>query len=456
MIRFSIRSWFGWCAAGRTGPGRVIGAGALPIFAGLFWGNVVVTAAESGVITLREARDVAYQRNWDLLASRADVDIATAQALVARQFANPTLAVSSTKVPVNGHDAGTVLGNSVFNRSYDTITAFNQLIEIGGKRRARQASAQAGVVSAQYRLEDAHRQLNLAVSRAYVAVLAAETNTRIQRESAASLRREADIAATRLRAGDISAADKQQIEIVAERLELDAARAETEAQTARIQLQILLGVNLPDGTIRLADDLNALAGSGVEAVPVAESAGAERPDVAAARADLKRAEAEYRLAKANRIPDPTFLVQYEHEPPDKANTLGFGVSFPLPLWNRNQGAIAAAAAARRQAELNADRVAAQGAAELATARQAYQGARQRQEQYSRVIVPQSAAVRQSVTFAYDRGGASLLDLLNAQRNDNEVRLAEAQAAADAAVRLAEFEAARFSISSNPTRPAKVP
>ena len=43
-----------------------------------------------------------------------------------------------------------------------------------------------------------------------------------------------------------------------------------------------------------------------------------------------------------RSPDPTLLVQYEREPPDQANTLGFGISFPLPLWNRNKGGILAA------------------------------------------------------------------------------------------------------------------
>jgi len=418
--------------------------------------SFVARAGEPGGLHLVEARELAFQRNWDLLAARADVDLATAQTLIARQLPNPTLAVSTTKAPVNGRGAGTVLGNSVFNRSYDTITAFNQLMEIGGKRRARKDSAQAGVVAAGYRLEEARRQLTLAVTRAYVAVLVAETNTRIQRDSAASLRREADIAATRLKAGDISSADKQQIEIAADRLELEAGRAETEAQNARIQLQILLGVAQPDGLLQLADDLNVLAGGSADEPKESGPESANRPDVAAARAELKRAEAEYRLARANRVPDPTFLVQYEHEPPDKANTLGFGVSFPLPLWNRNQGAIAAAEATRKQAELNAARVMAQGRAELATARQNYQNARQRRENYARGIVPKSSTVRQAVTFAYDRGGASLLDLLNAQRNDNEVRLAEAQATAEAAVARAELEAAQFSSPSSPFPTAKLP
>lgn len=409
----------------------------------------------SGGVSLSEAQGLALSRNWDLLAARADVDFATAQSWVARQLPNPTLAASMAKVPADGRHAATTLGNGVFQRSYDTIAAFNQLVEVGGKRRARKDSAREGLAASQYRLEDARRQLVLAVTRAYVAARVAETGARIQRDSAASLRREADIAGTRLRAGDISVAEKQQIEIAADRLELDAARAEADARAARVQLQVLLGVPKPDGVVELSDTLESLAARPPEGGGAAPPAGL-RPDVAAAEADVRRAEADYRLAKANRVPDPTFLVQYEREPPDQANTLGFGVSLPLPLWNRNQGAIAAADAARRQARIHADQAAAQVAAELAMAIQGHEAAWKRREHFVHEVLPKSTAVRESITLAYERGGASLLDLLTAQRNDNEVRLAEAQATADAAIARAALDAARSIVTPSTNSPARIP
>ena len=55
--------------------------------------------------------------------------------------------------------------------------------------------------------------------------------------------------------------------------------------------------------------------------------------------------------------------------------------------------------------------------------------------------PRAERVRQSVSFAYAKGGASLLDLLAAQRSESDVRLGAAQAAADAAVARAALEAA---------------
>ncbi|HXI50603.1 MAG TPA: TolC family protein, partial [Candidatus Saccharimonadales bacterium] len=166
-----------------------------------------------------------------------------------------------------------------------------------------------------------------------------------------------------------------------------------------------------------------------------------RPDVKAAAADVRRAEADVSLQRALRVPDPTVQLQYEHEPPDQPHTIGVGVSFPLPLWNRNHAGISASNAAKRQAEANAARTTAAAAAEITIARHDLESALSRREDYERTIVPQSSSIRETVTFAYQKGGASLLDLLTAQRNDNEVRLNAAQAAADVIVARAALASA---------------
>ena len=142
-----------------------------------------------------------------------------------------------------------------------------------------------------------------------------------------------------------------------------------------------------------------------------------------------------------RVPDPTLFVQYEHEPPDFPNTLGVGISFPLPLWNRNRGGIASAKAAQEQARIQAEKVQAQIQAEISIAQNTYSDAAARWKRHRDEIQPKSADVRQTVSFAYQKGGASLLDLLSAQRTDNEVRLATAQAAAETARAAADLKAA---------------
>jgi outer membrane protein, heavy metal efflux system len=390
-------------------------------------------------LSLADAQRLAFERNWDLLAAAAGVDAATAQKIVARQFPNPTVSQYTSLINVDNHPSSTSDGNGVWDRSYDTIFAINQLFEIGGKRRSRKASAQAGFEWAKAQLFDARRTLDVAVARAYVAAAQAEENVRVLLQSARTLREEARIAEVRLRAGEISNSDKSQIEITAEQFELNAQSANSVAAQARVALEVLLGVPRPSDGCQLSDQLESLC---VATTPLnTNSVGTWRPDVVAAEAVLRKAEADLRLQKANRIPDPTVLAQYEHQPPDSPNSVGFGVSFPVPLWNRNRGNILAAEAVREQARLAFEKAKAEAVADIAVARLSYEDALKRWHSYRDSIRPKSEQIRQTMAYAYQKGGASLLDLLVAERNDNDIRLAATQAASDIASAGAAFKAA---------------
>src|SRR5262249_9025266 len=123
--------------------------------------------AAATTVTLPQAQQTAFERNWDLLAAAAGIGTATAQKVVAREFPNPTFSFSSSKINVDNHPSSTPEGNSLWDRSYDTIFAINQLFEIGGKRGSRKASAQAGYDAARAQFLNAKRTLDLGVTRAY-------------------------------------------------------------------------------------------------------------------------------------------------------------------------------------------------------------------------------------------------------------------------------------------------
>jgi cobalt-zinc-cadmium efflux system outer membrane protein len=422
----------------RTQPVCVILLISIRAFAQAPTNNVPSHPAESAV-SLAQAQQQAVERNWDLLAAAVGVDVATAQKIVAHEYPNPSLSFSTAKINVDGHPSSTAEGNGFWDRSYDTIVAVNQLIEVGGKRGSRKASAQAGFEVARAQFFDAKRLLDLGVNKTYVAAVLADENVRVLKESAQSLREEARIADVRFKAGEISDSDKSQIEIAAERFELDAQAAESTAAQARVAIEVLLGYPHPKGEIILSDKLESLNAF----APAPEPSGEFllRPDVAAAEAALRKAEADVRLQKANRVPDPTVLAQYEHEPPDNPNSIGVGVSLPLPLWNRNRGNILAAEATREQARLAFEKIGAQAAADAAIARFTYDEALKRWERYRDAIRPKSARIKETIAYAYQKGGASLLDLLSTQRNDNDIRLAAAQAQNDLIVALASLKAA---------------
>ena len=407
----------------------------------------------TNILSLADAKRIAFERNWDLLAAKSGIDAAQARLIVAKEFPNPTASLSTARI--GDRESGTVLGNGLWERNYDSIAAVSQLIEIGGKRRDRQASARAGIAGACARFFDARRSLDQGVTKAYVSALLAGENARVLNESARMLRHEAEIAQARLKAGDISDSDEKQIENSADTFELQAKSAEAAVVLAGISVEILMGVGQPKGNWTPTDTLEQM----VAATPQFDESktNGARPDVLAAEADLSQSKSDLKLQKAMRIPDPTFSIGAEHNPPGggpPVDTLLVGVSFPLPLWNFNRGEIRAAQAMVNQNAYALEKAKAQAASDIASAETAYSEASERLQRYQNQILPKSRKVRESVAFAYEKGGAALVDLLEAERADNDARLAAAQAMSDTTSAIADLVAARNVLTETELNPAK--
>ncbi len=389
---------------------------------GALAGNTLATES----LTLVEARRLALERNADLRIAQTQVDAALAMLRSAKEFPNPNVGFSVSKINTDHRTNQTALGNRFFDRSYDSIVLLSQFFELG-KRGVRQTAAREGLNSAESLRDDARRLLIQAITQAYIAVLAADEQVRVLLKSAESLRKEASIASARLKAGDISSSDQAQLEIAAAQLELSAASAQAMAHTAVVVVETLLAEPNPNGETKLVDKIDQLPNfisSGNE------TPGEARPDIVAAEATVKSAEANLKLQKRGNTPDLTLAVQWEHQPPDQPNTVGFGLSFPIPLWNRNQGNILAAKANRDQAQVQLSKIQVQASADVASARVACKEAKERAARYLHELQPKSADIVKSISYAYSKGGASLVDLLQAERNDNDIRLATAQAQTD--------------------------
>ena len=380
-------------------------------------------------LSLADAQRMALQRNADFRIAQSAVQAALGQLKAAREYPNPTLSLSTSKISTDGTPESTVLGNGLLSRSYDSIVSLSQLLPVG-KRGLQRDAAAAGVHQAEFARDDARRLLLQAVTQAYAAALAAAAQADVLASSAEKLRQEAVIAAHRFQAGDLSESDRAQLEIAADQDELGADAARATARTAVVTLEILLGDPAPSGATALADTLDAWYGGispDLEARPVGP-----RPDIAAAESALAQSEAALTLQRRQRIPDVTASVQFERNPAAQPDTVGVGLSLPLPLWDRFGGEIQAAKAARDQSQAQLEKVRIQAAADVAAARVAFHEAYQRAGRYAGSLAPKSARVEKSIAYSYEKGGASLLDLLEAERSDNAVRLAAAQAKADAA------------------------
>lgn len=388
-------------------------------------------------LTLKKAIEIAVLRNWDLLVTKTNIDQGRATLLMAQEFPNPTVSLSTAKLASYG--SSTSLGNSVFQRSYDSIAAVSQFIELGGKRKWRQLAAKHGLLNAEALFKDAERQLKDGVVHAYVNVLHEVELVAILKQSEDTLAQEAKIAKRRLEVGAIAESDEQQLEIVAERFAADRVLEEANERNARVQLELLLAVPNPHGTVKLAEKLADLSDTLMKERAAAKG---ERPDLVAAKETVAQMEANVRLAIAGRIPDLTISVQGEHNPnpPAATNTMGVGVSLPIPIWNQNQGAINLAKAQKAAADLALKKVSAMVMSDFTQAWATYQATRDKWLNYRDTISPQSRASLAAVRYAYEKGGLPLVAFLDAVRTDNDVRTGSSQAASDNVSAAADLQA----------------
>ena len=136
---------------------------------------------------------------------------------------------------------------------------------------------------------------------------------------------------------------------------------------------------------------------------------------------VDKARTDYRLAVANGTTDPTFAMDLARNPPIPAY-IGFSVTIPLRIFDRNQGEKARTQLDIRRNERLQDANQAQVFSDADSAFNTLNGNRVLLRAYKNKYLDQATRVRDTVSFSYSHGGASLLDFLNAQNDYRSVQL----------------------------------
>src|SRR5262249_27866898 len=131
------------------------------------------------------------------------------------------------------------------------------------------------------------------------------------------------------------------------------------------------------------------------------------------------ADAALRLARAERWPDVTVGVDYTHSEflvsGDLPDTLGTNFSVPLPLFDRNQGAIVRAEAEALSARRDVDRLRLEIPQEVRSAVTRYRVARDLVRRFQDGFLRQASEARDAAEVSYREGAVSLLEFLEAER-----------------------------------------
>ena len=387
------------------------------------WGAGAQTLPDR--VTIAQAVQEAIDHNLNLLAERYNISVADARIITAKLRPNP--------VATAGVDYIDFLGQfrpdqNVGPTEYNVRTDF--LLERGGKRERRIEVARDAREVAQLQLLNTSRLLVLDVQSAFVDVLQAKDNVTLARENLAAFQGIVEVNTTRVRAGDLAKVELTRTQVARIQFQSAVRQAESKLRIALNRLQTLMGRAVPSPTLDVEGPMRRDSDQVVLAT-VATQALELRPDLQALHRDQARSQAEIRSQIAQGKVDLTVSSMFHRQFYNGASdTLGFFISAPVPVFNRNQGEIERARREQQQilARIKAAEAAVQD--EVRNAWVQYNTARELLDSIERDLLDQARDVRATMEYSYRRGEASLVEFLDAQRAFNDARQSYNDARAD--------------------------
>jgi cobalt-zinc-cadmium efflux system outer membrane protein len=386
---------------------------------------VYATPAGAQTLTIAEAVDEAVRHNLTLIAQRANLSVADTQLLTAQLRPNPVASFSADHLDL----LGTGFNETNNGGPPEIALRVDVPLERGAKRERRIDLATASKALAEAQFADAVRTLRADVTLACIDVLAARATRALVADNLRAFEDLARVNRARVAAGSLAPVESTRSEVARLQFRSTAVRADLDVATALARLRMLLG-RLATDPLDIADDLRVpVAMPDLSAVQ--QLALVTRPDLRSLELGQARTLADLRLQEAVGRIDYTLGAEYRRQQgvAGRSNSLGFFVTAPLPILNRNQGEIARAGAERDQILQQTAAIRAQILSDVDIAYHEYTTNRDLVVAIEHDLIQPATSARDISTYTYRAGGSSLLELLDAQRafNDTMQSYLDAQA-----------------------------
>ena len=348
-------------------------------------------------LTLSAAIALALRANPDLRA--AGSELAAQEGALSQAGALPNPELELLREGAGGE-----------NRS--TTVQLNIPIELGGKRAARVDAARQERALAMLARAAQRDRVEADTAAAFHELVAASERERMAQELVALSGRAFEAAARRVEAGRLSPVEQTRARVAQGGARIEALQAAREVEAARIRLAALW-----NGDARGLRIVAPATASLPAAAPLEQLLARldPSPSMRHARTAVAHREALARLEKTRRVPDVNVVVGTQREGPDPHNRAVLGLSVPLPLFNRNDGAVFDALRrvdkARDLEQAEASRL----RAELAQAHARLTTARAQAELIAGDILPGAEDAYRAAARGFEVGKFGLTDVLDAQR-----------------------------------------
>lgn len=371
------------------------------------------------VLTWEQVRDKFEATNPTLKAAQISIDESRANEVTAYLRPNPNLTVladGTQLVPEQG----------VYQpfRGTDFSPSVSYLHERRHKRELRLESAQEATRISSSQYHDQDRTLLFTLRSAFLQTLQQKAILDLAKADLDYYDRVLSISRERYRVGGMARVDYDRLELQRVQYESDLESARVALLSAKIQLLMLLNDRTRPEEFDVTGPFEA-----IDHIPALDDlhrvALDSRPDLKAAAQALDKAKTDHQLAISNGSTDPTVALWYTYNPsfnnPFDQHTIGVSVSIPLRIFDRNQGEKARTLLDIGLNERQHDSAEALVLSDVDTAYANVESSAALLRPYKDKYLAQAVRVRDTVTYSFQRGAASLLDFLNAESDYRSVQ-----------------------------------
>ena len=354
-------------------------------------------AAAAEPLSLAKAIELALEGNPEVAAAKRQWEATEGQVLQGRSRPNPELAYSL---------------EDTRSKTRTQSWQLNLPVELGGKRAARTKAAEKTREQAQAQLAELQATVRANGAAAYFDVLTAQERLVLARDSAALAKSSTDTVSKRVAAGKVSPVEESKARVAEAGVRVELAQAASEQRNALSRLFALLGrIDAPYTVLEgKAENLPSVP-SLADLQPLISSA----PGVVLARIEVDRRKALTALEQSKRVPDVTVSVGMQRSNETQRNVLLFGVSVPLPIFDRNQGNLLEALKLEDKARDELQAATVRLHSEVAQARERLSTITAEVQSLQQEVLPGAKSAYDAATIGFENGKFNFLEVLDAQR-----------------------------------------
>jgi cobalt-zinc-cadmium efflux system outer membrane protein len=372
-------------------------------------------------LTLDGAIEILLQRNLNLIALRYEIPMAQADVLTASLRNNPIFYADGQLVPY-GHYSNARPGGQT---QYDVNVTLP--LDVWRKRRARTLVYESAKRVTEAQFQDAVRLQIDNLYTVYIDVVAARETLRYSEKYTEGLEKLLKVNQTLFELGQIKQSEIDTIRAQLEEAQLQVHEATQALARAKRTLGLLLDLPRQESeSLQVRALLHDTRPLPLPEDELVRTALASRPDLIANRLGTQRAQADVKLAYANRYSDVYLLYQpytMQYNGPlglKNAYSYAVGVTVAAPIFNRNQGNIARSKLNVVQTQIEQSTQEKQVVYDVEEAVREFEVTLNSVIELTREVVPISRRVLETALKRWQGGETSLIEYFEAQRSYNEV------------------------------------